>query len=128
MTDSEINRLLQSIHDLETKLTAVIAANHATVMASFAAMTEVHHKAMLDQERTNSTFATRKEYHDQANSIQKNYVRIAELEARIKGLEEDDQRGQNNLAENIRSGFGWIIVGTCAILGPVLAWALSHIH
>lgn len=127
MTDPQVAQLLESIHSLETKLTATITANQASLVASISALTEAHHRSLLEQERRNAGFATRDDLSQVQNQIRDLATIAASNQARLKAVEDAQADGEQNLWNTARDGVGWFLMIVCALGGPILAFILYHV-
>jgi DNA repair exonuclease SbcCD ATPase subunit len=87
MTNSEYVEIMQSLRSLEDKLTAAIASGLASVNLAITTLADQHHKAMLDQERRNSTFADRERVEFVARNTHENASNLTALTLRVGKLE-----------------------------------------
>lgn len=142
--------ILRAVKQLEDKLTLAIHTGLQAVYAALAQITERHHRAMLQQERRNASFADRDRVEALAHLVSSNTASISsltghlqELNTRIDKLADqltahDEHRDQqtrelvalmNERSFSLFSGTTGYLV-TALLIGStaILTFILSHIH
>lgn len=91
---TEHSEILQLLHDMENKLTAAIATGLQSVNLAIATLSDHHNKALLDQEKRNSSFADRDRVeaiaantHANANHLTALQLRVGQLERKADSLD-----------------------------------------
>jgi hypothetical protein len=87
MSHRQYQSVMGAITSLDAKFTASLATGLASLNTAILALTEAHHKAALEQERRNSTFATQAQVDHIARSMDQFFTEAGGREARIRALE-----------------------------------------
>lgn len=132
MTEPQSPAMLEAMHELETRVNATVAAGITAVTVSITAASDAHHKALLEQERRNSTFADRAHVDDLSSQLQRHSVRIATLEdsysqilTRLDELAAQVSAGTVHLL----SGFSnYLVLVLLMLASNLLIFVLTHLH
>jgi len=133
MTTDEYDSLITAISGLEGKLTAGLQA----VNISIATLTEMHHKAILEQERRNSSFATLERLDAVGRRVDELVAGFAARGERMDAAERQIARQESQLTQvldamNARSvslltsTSGWLVLAVITIGSNVLTFLLAH--
>jgi hypothetical protein len=135
VTADEYDSLITAIAGLDRKLTSGLES----VTASMALLTEMHHKAILEQERRNSTFATLERLDGVVRRLDDLVAGYAARNERLEAM--DRQLGRQDvqitqLAEALStrsvsmltSTTGWLVVALISVGTNILTYLLAHAH
>ncbi len=132
-------RTLRAITTLKAEITAQIGAGLTALQIVITQLTETHHRALLEQERRNATFApqTRLEeliiqVHDHSNKIQavdtKSYIMEKDLSALKDQQHEQEQKGRDRSFGMLTTTAGWIFTIVLAMVMLGLGVLVNHLH
>lgn len=135
MTADEYDSLISAITALDQKLTSGLQA----VTVSMSRLTEMHHKAILEQERRNASFATMERLDGVGKRVDDLVTGFASRSARLDALErqlshQEDQLTQlsdsvsNRSVGLLTSAAGWLVVALVTISSNLLTFLLTHAH
>lgn len=135
MTSNEYDSLIDAIAGLEQKLTSGLES----VTASMTRMTEMHHKAILEQERRNSSFATLERLDGVVRRLDDLVAGFAARNERLDALDRQMNRQDAQIAQltetvsarsvsTLTSATGWLVIALITVASNVLTFLLAHAH
>jgi hypothetical protein len=126
MTDTQYDRVLDAIRSLDDKFTTALNTGLATLNAALLALSETHHRAQLEQERRNSTFATAEQVRQLTARVDQFSTEAGGREARISQLEQRMLQGDDHDFLRQSSATGYLITALVSIAAVTLAFVLAH--
>jgi hypothetical protein len=135
MTSTEYDSLIDAIAGMEQKLTSGLES----VTVSMARLTEMHHKAILEQERRNSSFATLERLDGVVRRLDDLVAGFAARNERLDALDRQMSRQDaqiTQLAESVSTrsmttlttATGWLVIALITVASNVLTFLLTHAH
>lgn len=135
MTADEYDSLIAAISGLEVKLTSGLQS----VTISIATLTEMHHKAILEQERRNSSFATLERLDGVIHRLDDLVAGFAARNARLDALDRQMNRQDAQIAQlaesvssrsmsTLTTATGWLVIALITVASNVLTFLLAHAH
>jgi hypothetical protein len=135
MDSTEYDSLISAISGLEQKLTTGLDS----VTTSIGRLTEMHHTAILEQERRNSSFATMERLDGVIRRLDDLASGFAARNERIEAMDRQMRRQEeqiSGLAESIStrslsmltSTTGWLVIALITVGSNILTYVLAHAH
>ena len=135
MTSDEYDSLLSAISGMEQKLTTGLQS----VTTSIATLTEMHHQAILEQERRNSSSATLERLDGVVRRLDDLIAGFAARNERLEAMDRQIRRQEtkiSQLSESIStrsvnlltSATGWLVIALITVGSNILTFILSHAH
>jgi hypothetical protein len=135
MTTDEYDSLINAISGVEQKLTTGLQS----VTASMGTLTDMHHKAILEQERRNSSFATLERLDGVVRRLDDLVAGFAARNERLDALDrqlsrQDAQIAQLSESMSVRSvglftsTTGWLVIALITLASNILTFILAHAH
>ncbi len=135
MTADEYDSLIAAISGLEIKLTSGLQS----VTTSIATLTEMHHKAILEQERRNSSFATLERLDGVVRRLDDLVAGFAARNERLDALDRQLNRQDAQIAQltesvsshsvsTLTTATGWLVIALITVASNVLTFLLAHAH
>lgn len=129
--------ILKAVQALEDKLTGVINAGLQGVNMAIAALSDQHHKALLDQERRNGLFAERQRVEDVARNVHELSNQLTGYLFRLSEVEKSTDRLDGRLLEvaevtssrsfSLLSGIsGYLVMLILMLCSNLLTFLLAH--
>jgi hypothetical protein len=97
MANSEYSELFAALDRLEAKLTAALNTDLQAVNVAISALADSHHRALLEQERRNSSFADRDRVEQIATHVHTNANELLSMVHRVSKLEQCTEIIQGDL-------------------------------
>lgn len=121
----------------ETRLMRALNAGLAQVTAAIAALTEMHHKAILEQERRNASFATQERLDSLAHRVDElnaalsaRTARLEHIEAGMARLDRETADLQSQLTARsvsiLSSATGYLVTALLLVGSNLLTFLLAH--
>lgn len=135
MTSDEYDSLIGAIAGLEQKLTSGLQS----VTVSIARLTEMHHQAILEQERRNSSFATLERLDSVVRRLDDLVAGFAARNERLDALDRQMGRQDTQIAQLTESmsarstglfasTTGWLVIALITVASNVLTFLLANAH
>lgn len=135
MDSDEYASLISAISGLEQSLTTGLES----VRASIARLTEMHHTAILEQERRNSSFATMerldgviRRLDDLASNFAVRSERLESMDRQVRRQEEQiaqiTESISNRSVSLLTSTTGWLVIALITVGSNILTFILTHAH
>jgi len=132
-------RTLRAITTLKAEITAQISAGLTALQIVITQLTETHHRALLEQERRNATFAPQSrleelivQVHDHGNKIQaidtKSFLMDKDLSTMKDQQHEQEQKGRDRSFGMLTTTAGWIFTIVLAMVMLGLGVLVNHLH
>lgn len=134
-SDAEV---LKALSALEDKLMAAINSGLAAVNLALAHLTDMHHNAMLEQERRNSKFADRahvdslsRQMADISTELRSRVRQMERLEKSDQDLEKQIDRLRDQVAKRsftlLTGANGYLVTAIIVLSSVVLTFLLTHV-
>lgn len=135
MTSDEYDSLLSAISGVEQKLTTGLQS----VTTSIATLTEMHHQAILEQERRNSSFATLERLDGVVRRLDDLVAGFAARNERLEAMDRQIRRQETQISQLsdsisthsvnlLTSATGWLVIALITVGSNILTFILSHAH
>lgn len=137
MATDEYERMLAAVRELEQRLSAAITTGLQAVNLTIASLADQHHRAVLEQERRNGTFASRDRVdalaeglRDRAGEWMTHGERLTVLERRyesVSGRLDELSAKQNEDTVRVWSGnTGYLVLLVLMLGSNLLTFFLTH--
>ena|SRR5947209_2710906 len=128
MSESQYDRVLDAINSLDGKFTAALNTGLAALNAAILALTEQHHRALLEQERRNSTFITSPQHEALVRRVDDLASAAGNRDALLQSIEEQLKIGQEQ-SFSLRSNLtGYLVSALLSGLAVTIGFLLTHAH
>lgn len=132
-------RTLRAITALKAEITTQISVGLTALQVVITNLTETHHRALLEQERRNATFAPQSrleelisQVHDHSNKIQavdtRTYIMDKDLTCLKDMSHEAEQKGRDRSFGMLTTTAGWIFTIVLALVMLGLGVLVNHLH
>ncbi len=132
-------RTLRAITALKAEITTQISVGLTALQVVITNLTETHHRALLEQERRNATFAPQSrleelinQVHDHSNKIQavdtRTYIMDKDLTCLKDQNHEQEQKGRDRSFGMLTTTAGWIFTIVLALVMLGLGVLVNHLH
>jgi predicted component of type VI protein secretion system len=135
MTTDEYDSLLSAISGVEQQLSTGLHS----VTTSIARLTEMHHQAILEQERRNSSFATLERLDGVVRRLDDLVAGFAARNERLEAMDRQIRRQDTQISQLsdtfstrsvnlLTSTTGWLVVALITVGSNILTYILAHAH